>query len=101
MCSRCHKPHERRGQQYCKPCHAAYMREWRKTHPLTPEQRRRSNARAYANVYLRRGRLKRRPCEVCGRRAEMHHEDYSRPLDVRWRCRRHHLEQHPTSRRRP
>jgi hypothetical protein len=24
----------------------------------------------------------------------MHHEDYSRPLDVRWRCFEHHLNEH-------
>lgn len=35
------------------------------------------------------------PCEVCGAtRAEAHHEDYDRPLDVRWLCHRHHMELH-------
>ena len=70
------------------------MREWRKTHPLTAEQKARGIARAYANVYLRRGKIERQGCEVCGGSAEMHHDDYSKPLEVRWLCRVHHLAHH-------
>lgn len=71
------------------------MREWRKTHPLNPEQRRKMNARCYANVYQRRGHLIPQPCELCGaEKAEKHHEDYSKPLEVRWLCRWCHLEEH-------
>jgi len=71
------------------------MREWRKSHPLTPEQRHKSNARAYANVYERRGTLVKAPCEVCGSdKTEKHHDDYDKPLEVRWLCRQHHLEHH-------
>lgn len=35
-------------------------------------------------------------CEACGRRGkpDAHHEDYSRPLDVRWLCRRCHKRVH-------
>lgn len=44
---------------------------------------------------IRDGRLVRQPCEVCGNpRTDAHHDDYSRPLDVRWLCRKHHGEQH-------
>ena len=44
---------------------------------------------------IRDGRLKRMPCEVCGsEKSEAHHDDYSKPLDVRWLCRIHHLEHH-------
>jgi hypothetical protein len=70
------------------------MREWRKTHRLTPEQRFRANARSYVNVYIRRGKIQRQPCEVCGGKAQPHHEDYSKPLQVRWLCRRHHVRHH-------
>ena len=44
---------------------------------------------------LRSGNLVRTPCEVCGEvRTEAHHDDYSKPLDVRWLCVRHHKEHH-------
>lgn len=69
---------------------AAYMREWRKTHPMSAEQRRKDISRSYAGVYKRRGKLVSRPC-WCGAPAEMHHDDYTRPLDVAWLCREHHL----------
>jgi ribosomal protein S27AE len=71
------------------------MREWRKTHPLKGEARMKMNARAYAHVYLKRGKLTRGVCETCGSaKSEMHHEDYSKPLVVRWLCRRCHLALH-------
>lgn len=43
---------------------------------------------------LRDGHLTRRPCEVCGASAQAHHDDYSKPLDVRWLCATHHTEWH-------
>lgn len=48
---------------------------------------------------IRDGRLAKKPCESCGttHRVQAHHDDYSRPLDVRWLCFRHHLEHHGKS----
>lgn len=71
------------------------MRRNRPQHSeLTEQQRQKANARSYANVYLKRGWLTRLGCEVCGKTAQMHHEDYSQPLQVRWLCRSHHLAEH-------
>ena len=48
---------------------------------------------------IRVGRLIRQPCEVCSELiVEAHHDDYSKPLDVRWLCRKHHYEHHKTER---
>lgn len=44
---------------------------------------------------IRDGRVSRQPCEVCGeQKAHAHHDDYSKPLDVRWLCTTHHSEWH-------
>lgn len=48
---------------------------------------------AYA---IKKGILKRLPCEICGEFGEAHHEDYNKPLEVRWLCRTHHMEAHRT-----
>ena len=40
-------------------------------------------------------RLFRLPCEICGNeKSDAHHHDYSRPLEVKWLCRRHHAQSH-------
>lgn len=42
---------------------------------------------------IRDGRLQRKACEVCGElKSEAHHEDYRKYLQVRWLCRKHHVE---------
>lgn len=66
------------------------MKKWRKAHPLTEAQKIKDRARAYANVYLRRGKILRESCRVCGAHAQMHHPDYSKPLYIIWLCRPHH-----------
>lgn len=83
-------------QRYCRPCHAENVRLNRSPYGLmTPEQRKKDNCRSYAGVYVRKGKLPRQPCEKCGNeKAEMHHEDYDKPLEVIWLCRTCHLDLH-------
>jgi hypothetical protein len=63
---------------------------WSHSHP--------NEKRAHAAVgnALRDGILTRKPCEVCGvsDHVEAHHDDYTKPLDVRWLCDPHHKEHH-------
>lgn len=44
---------------------------------------------------IHNGRMTKQPCEVCGAEpAEAHHDDYNKPLEVRWLCDKHHKEWH-------
>jgi len=45
---------------------------------------------------IQKGKLIRQPCERCGvtEHVVAHHEDYNKPLDVVWLCKRHHKERH-------
>lgn len=100
LCSNCNniKEESRLKQRYCLACHNEYMRENRKKHSeLSPLQRLKANCRSYLNVYLRRGKIIKQPCEVCNSLdVEAHHNDYSKPLEIKWLCRKHHIELHNT-----
>ena len=53
------------------------------------------SATTAVNNALRDGRLQKHPCEVCGEeKSQAHHDDYSKPLGVRWLCTKHHREWH-------
>jgi hypothetical protein len=65
--------------------------KWREKHPL----------KRWAHVAtasaLRRGLLERQRCEIegCGEEnTDAHHDDYTRPMSVRWLCRKHHKAEH-------
>lgn len=59
------------------------------------ERRRRDRARHLVTRAIKTGRLKRGPCEVCGALdVHAHHDDYDKPLQVRWLCQQHHQAHH-------
>lgn len=50
-------------------------------------------ARYQVSNAIRDGRLFKMPCEYCGNpKAEAHHHDYTKPLDVKWVCFKCHRE---------
>jgi len=52
-------------------------------------------AHCVVNNAVRDRKLFKKPCEICGAiKTEAHHPDYTKPLDVQWLCRKHHLEIH-------
>lgn len=68
---------------------AKSKREWVKRNP-----HKRAAHVAVGNA-IRDGVLIKEACEVCGCNAtDAHHDDYTKPLDVRWLCRTHHAEHH-------
>lgn len=63
--------------------------EWKKRHPD------RYRAHYAVGNAVRDGRLEKKPCEVCGATyVHGHHDDYTKPLEVRWLCPIHHKEHH-------
>ena len=72
------------------------MRKNRPKHSeMTEQQKLKNNARSYLHVYVKRGKIKKENCKVCNnRKTEAHHEDYARPIDVIWLCKKHHIEIH-------
>ncbi len=102
----------------CKECHKAAVRDnyqasdgrpeyerarekrpERKAQKLDAMRKHRANnplkykARTAVSNALRDKRLFRQPCEVCGNeRVQAHHDDYSKPLEVKWLCFEHHRE---------
>ncbi len=103
----------------CRKCKAIYARNWRNKNKTRLKKYiknyyllNKSKFSVYVSRYnlknkekdmchrrvstsIRQGKLKSQPCEVCGnKKADAHHEDYSKPLDIKWVCRLHHMQIH-------
>lgn len=76
----------RRGNRQTKE----YLSEYRKKFPLKYKA-----TRMVSNA-IRDKKLFKMPCEICGadKRTHAHHDDYSKPLNVRWLCAAHHRQWH-------
>lgn len=66
-----------------------YIKQYRAKYPN------KYRAHNIVNNSIRDKRLFKEPCAVCGAEAaEAHHDDYLKPLNVRWLCPAHHKEWH-------
>lgn len=51
--------------------------------------------RAMTDHAIVKGKIVRQPCEICGNpETDAHHDDYNKPLEVRWLCRSCHKKWH-------
>lgn len=88
----------RRDGRASKPTAAQFHLRNQKYKTEHPDKRAAHHAVSNA---VRDGRLIKQPCEKCGNpKAQAHHDDYSKPLDVRWLCIPHHNEHHIAERER-
>jgi len=69
---------------------ATYLGEYRKKFP------KKSKATGMVNNAIRDGKLFKQPCEKCGSEDKLHahHDDYAKPLNIRWLCAAHHSQWH-------
>ncbi|AXN57959.1 hypothetical protein [Acinetobacter phage ABPH49] len=66
-----------------------YIGKYRKEFP------KKYKAHNAVNNALRDGRITKGPCEICGAEKSVgHHDDYDKPLEVRWLCQGHHKQWH-------
>lgn len=105
-CKECNKNDVQENYRRNRPHYIEYEKERcqrpgrkRKALDYQKKRRRRSPVQYHANNLtnsaIKHGRLIRRPCEVCGKeKVEAHHDDYYKPLEVRWLCKKHHLGLH-------
>lgn len=98
------------NHSYCQPCANLQSREWRRRFGKTIEEklrhkkrynedgfyRKKIDARIKLNNAVQRGAVVKEDCTICDSniRVEGHHEDYDKPLDVIWLCKRCHDEWH-------
>jgi hypothetical protein len=60
-----------------------------------PFARTRDKIRNKTRALIKAGRIRKRPCIVCGGKEVIaHHEDYNNPYKVIWICEKHHKEYH-------
>lgn len=113
-------PRAGKVSSYCRACNAEKSRAWkqgpgRARHAALNRASRFRNRETYSargkrwfaknpearyaqnqvRSALRRGDMVREPCSICGATpAHAHHDDYSKPLIVRWLCPKHHKVRH-------
>lgn len=103
-CKECAKNDVRKNRYLRIDYYRAYDRERGNRMSLEAQKRQREthpewvkahNAVAKAKI---NGKLHKMPCEYCGSiKVHAHHDDYSKPLDVRWLCPLHHRMVHTSS----
>lgn len=95
-----------------------WRRKWRSEHPenqkqmndryyekhkeevkaLTRKYRKRNPDKVKAhnslNHSIEKGLIKRHPCILCGKKGNLHHNDYSKPYEGIWLCPTHHHQAH-------
>jgi len=101
-CKDCNKKDVRENRHR----HSDYYREYdkkrgsRQTYEYIAKYRKQNpdkyRAHNSVNNAIKSGRITKGDCEKCGRKdTHGHHDDYNRPLEVRWLCPPCHAEEHP------
>ncbi len=72
-----------------------YSRKYFKNRIVTDDIINKLKCRQRTSYLIRKGVLKRLPCEMCNDiNSEAHHQDYNEPEQIKWLCRKCHLQLH-------
>lgn len=73
------------GKKEFNKYHTGLIKEWRNRNP--------EKVKAHRVVYgaLRNGSLVKQPCHCGETKVNAHHNDYSKPLEIAWLCKIHHV----------
>ena len=68
----------------------------RSTESWVTKNRSKKNIHVQTSHAIRSGLIKKKNCEVCNESylVDAHHDDYNKPLNIRWLCRKHHKKFH-------
>lgn len=89
-----HRQKQRRYRSEGKVCALSASDRYQKTRNYRERNPEKHAAHSAVNREIRAGRFTPLPCEVCGSKANAHHDDYSKQLEVVWLCPKHHAERH-------
>ncbi len=78
-----------RSSETFKRLRIAYTSRWRAKNKV------KNSAHGAVSRAIHSGKLQKGKCEICSsEKVVAHHDDYSKPLEVRWLCTKHHIEIH-------
>ena len=98
-CSECHEENvdvlDVHGVWYCSKCYKENSNHLSYRHKMNEKDKMMQKARIIVHKMVKEGSLFPEKCIVCGKLpTEAHHEDYNKPLNVKWVCKKHHKEIH-------
>lgn len=103
-CKECFSEYHKKAYKKNKAKHLEKQKQYRKTKTYKIKHRKDSRlnykrnkekviCRAKLNYAISTGKIEKKPCQVCGvLKTEAHHDDYAKPLEVKWFCTKHHRE---------
>lgn len=106
MCKKCRRKAAREYSRINRSAMRANSKKWRGSsagkksiakanQKYKKANKRKSKIHNDVSRAIKQGKLERGVCEVCGnRKTHGHHDDYSKPLEVRWLCNLHHVHDH-------
>lgn len=102
ICNKKKYEHYDKHKNICKECYKTQRRKYNHSKAGHERDKRmrmkykaKYRARRAAAYAIETGKLKKKPCVLCGaKKVEAHHPDYSQPLYVLFLCVRHHTSIH-------